>query len=271
MELLLHAKEAQSSPQHVKEQVGKERKAHRHRSQEQEARAASSTSEGEGHDTRGVKKRTPNPTHATPVVKERQARCSRSHQNVGTPASPAPMSRWQPPHVNFERKSQFCMTKAEAHEVYKLNCAGQDPRLLNEEDFSDEDWLQVFTEVPKRGSKVKCRFVKKESSELWYGANMESSKLQLKKQRWAAFHCASAPQSSRCMTMVTNVDDGDASRGSGLHNAAKFSRLGNLSLRELDDVGMAVALSQAKALTQYHEACKRRDAMQANVHRNEGA
>ncbi|MCO5553929.1 hypothetical protein L7F22_007455 [Adiantum nelumboides] len=64
------------------------------------------------------------------------------------------------------------------------------------------------------------------------------------------------------MTMVTNVDDGDASKESVLHNAAKLSRLGNLSLCELDDVGMAVALNQAKALTQYHEACKSQDAMQ---------
>ena len=52
------------------------------------------------------------------------------------------------------------MTKAEAHEVYNLSCADQDPRLLNEDDFLDELWLHVFTEVPKRGIKVKCRFVR---------------------------------------------------------------------------------------------------------------
>ncbi|MCO5605908.1 hypothetical protein L7F22_060094 [Adiantum nelumboides] len=220
------------------------------------------------------------------------------------------MSRWQPLHVNFERKIQFCMTKAEAHEMYNLNCAGQDPRLLNEEDFSNEDWLHVFTEVPKRGSKVKCRFVKKEFCSKFYSmftsmyqeppgnygmevtkafargflyehlrgavnwaafaesivVNMESSKLQLKKQRWAAFHSSIASQSSRRMTMVSNVDDGDASKGSGLLNVAKFPRLGNFSLNELDNVGMAVALSQANALTHYQEACKKQDAMQANVH-----
>ena len=60
-------------------------------------------------------------------------------------------------------------------------------------------------------------------------ANMEPSKLQMKKQRWAAFHFVNALQRSRRMTMVTNVDDGDANnRGFGLHNAAKFSSLGNL-------------------------------------------
>ncbi|MCO5571509.1 hypothetical protein L7F22_025250, partial [Adiantum nelumboides] len=80
-------------------------------------------------------------------------------------------------------------------------------------------------------------------------ANMESSKLQqLNKKRWATFHFASAPRSSQRMIVVTNVNDGDANRGSGLHIAAKFLRLGNLSLCELNDVGMAVALSQAKAL-----------------------
>ncbi|MCO5584414.1 hypothetical protein L7F22_038340 [Adiantum nelumboides] len=224
------------------------------------------------------------------------------------------MSGWQPPHVNFERKIQFCMTKAEAHEVYNLNCAGQDPKLLNKEDFSNEDWLQVFTEVPKRGSKVKCRFVKTEFWSKFYSmftsvyqeppenygmevtkafatgflyehlkgavnwaafaesivANMKSSKLQLKKQRWAAFHSSIASQSSHRMTMVSNVDDGDASKGSGLLNVAKFPSLGNFSLNELDNVGMAVALSQANALTHYQEACKKRDVMQVNMHRNEG-
>ena len=53
------------------------------------------------------------------------------------------------------------MTKVEAHEMYSLSYAGQDPRLLNEEDFLDEDWLNVFIEAPGRGSKVKCRFVRK--------------------------------------------------------------------------------------------------------------
>ncbi|MCO5612408.1 hypothetical protein L7F22_066675 [Adiantum nelumboides] len=193
------------------------------------------------------------------------------------------------------------MTKAEAHEVYNMNCAGQDPRLLNDEDFSNEDWLQVFTEVPKRGNKVKCRFVKKEFWSKFYSmftsvyqeppgnygmevtkafakgflyehlrgavnwtafaesvvVNMESSKLQLKKQRWAAFHSSIAPQSSRHMTMVSNVDDGDASKDSCLLNVAKFPRLGIFSLDELDNVGMAVALSQANALTHYQEACKK--------------
>ncbi|MCO5605663.1 hypothetical protein L7F22_059846 [Adiantum nelumboides] len=225
------------------------------------------------------------------------------------------MSRWHPPHVNFERKIQFCMTKAEAHEVYNWNCAGQDPKLLNEEDFSNEDWLQVFIKVPKRGSKVKCRFVKKEFLRKFYFmftsvyqeppgnygmevtkafargflyehlrgvvnwaafaesivANMESSKLHLKKQRWTTFHSSIAPQSSHRMTMVSNVDDGDASKGFGLQSVAKFPRLGKFSLNELDNVGMVVALNQANALTHYQEACKNQDAMQANVHQNEGA
>ncbi|MCO5573679.1 hypothetical protein L7F22_027452, partial [Adiantum nelumboides] len=84
--------------------------------------------------------------------------------------------------------------------------------------------------------------------------NMESSKLQLKKQRWAAFHSSIASQSSHCMTMVSNVDDGDVSKGFGLQNVAKFSRLGNFSLNELDNVRMVVALNQANALKHYQEA-----------------
>ena len=73
------------------------------------------------------------------------------------------------------------------------------------------------------------------------------------------------------MTAVSNVDDGDASTGSGLHNVAKFLRSGSLALQELNDVGIAVALNQAFAITQHLEACKEQDAMQENVHQNEGA
>ncbi|MCO5568688.1 hypothetical protein L7F22_022387 [Adiantum nelumboides] len=87
-------------------------------------------------------------------------------------------------------------------------------------------------------------------------ANMESSKLQLKKQRWAKFHSSIAPQSSCHMTVVSNVDDGDASRGFGLQNEAKFPSRGKFSLNELDNVGMVVAHSQANALTHDQEACK---------------
>lgn len=322
------SKRAQSSPVQVRQHRSSEQEA-KHKGSKEVGKTAPNVSvhaarkkivfsseEEEDHDTHRVKRRKQNPAHATSDVEEdRHAHRSRSNHYVGAPASRAPMSRWQPPHVNFERKSQFCMTMAEAHEVYNLNCAGKDPRLLNEEDFSDKDWLQVFTEVPKRGSKVKCRFVRKEFWSKFYSmftsvyqeppgnygmevtkafargflyehlrgavnwaafaesivANMESSKLQLKKQRWAAFHSSIALQSSRRMTVVSNVEDGDASKGPGLQNVAKFFRLGNLSLNELDDVGKAVALSQENALTQYHEKCKKRDAMQANVHRNEGA
>ncbi|MCO5584573.1 hypothetical protein L7F22_038503 [Adiantum nelumboides] len=71
--------------------------------------------------------------------------------------------------------------------------------------------------------------------------------------------------------MVSNVDDGDANKGYDLQNVAKFSRLGYFSLNELDNVGMAVALNQANALTHYQKVCKKQDAMHANVHQNEGA
>ncbi|MCO5606075.1 hypothetical protein L7F22_060262, partial [Adiantum nelumboides] len=54
-------------------------------------------------------------------------------------------------------------------------------------------------------------------------------------------------------------------------NVAKFPRLGNFSLNELDNVGIAVALNQANTLTHYQEACRKRDAMQGNGHQNEGA
>ncbi|MCO5579863.1 hypothetical protein L7F22_033725 [Adiantum nelumboides] len=47
------------------------------------------------------------------------------------------------------------------------------------------------------------------------------------------------------MTMVSNGDDGDASKDSGLQNVAKFPRLEKFSLNELDNVGMLL-LAQAK-------------------------
>lgn len=71
-------------------------------------------------------------------------------------------SRWYAPHVPFEKKSIFCMTKADAHEVYGLSDVGVDARVLGEADFTNDEWLQCFEEVPRRGSKVKCRDVKAE-------------------------------------------------------------------------------------------------------------
>ena len=85
-----------------------------------------------------------------------------------TLASQPKMSRWQPPHVEFKRRNVLCMTKAEAHAVYNLNNCGQDPRTVFEDIFSDEDWLQVFYEVPKRGSKVKCKIVRREHWDGFY-------------------------------------------------------------------------------------------------------
>lgn len=55
------------------------------------------------------------------------------------PTPLASMSKWQPPLFHFERKTVFCMTKEKAHEVYNLSFSSQGPRLLNEEDFLDED------------------------------------------------------------------------------------------------------------------------------------
>ena len=71
-------------------------------------------------------------------------------------------TRWYPPYVPFERKSVFCMTKAQAHEVYGLSDSGVDARTLGEADFTDDEWQKCFEEVPRRGSKVKCRVVRAE-------------------------------------------------------------------------------------------------------------
>ena len=70
--------------------------------------------------------------------------------------------RWYAPHVPFEKKSVFCTTKAQAHEVYGLSDVGMDVRVLGEADFTNDEWLQCFEEVPRRGSKVKCRDVRAE-------------------------------------------------------------------------------------------------------------
>ena len=73
-------------------------------------------------------------------------------------------SHWFPLYVPFEKKTVFCMTKAEAHEVYGLSNSGVDARTLGEAHFSDAEWLSCFDEVPRRGSKVKCRSLK---PDLW--------------------------------------------------------------------------------------------------------
>ena len=70
--------------------------------------------------------------------------------------------RWYAPHVPFEKKSVFCMTKAQAHEVYGLFDVGVDAKLLGKANFTNEEWLQCFEEVQRRGSKVKCRDVRAE-------------------------------------------------------------------------------------------------------------
>ncbi|MCO5596281.1 hypothetical protein L7F22_050342 [Adiantum nelumboides] len=75
---------------------------------------------------------------------------------------------WCIPYVPFERKTTFCMTKSQAHEVYNLPNSGVDARLLTEADFTSKDWLKCFKEVPKRGSKVKCREVKPELWNMFY-------------------------------------------------------------------------------------------------------
>ncbi|MCO5573319.1 hypothetical protein L7F22_027088 [Adiantum nelumboides] len=76
--------------------------------------------------------------------------------------------RWCTPYVPFERKIVFCMTQAQAHEVYNLPNSGVDSQLLTEADFTNKDWLKCFKKVPKRGSKVKCRDVMPELSNKFY-------------------------------------------------------------------------------------------------------
>lgn len=71
-------------------------------------------------------------------------------------------TRWYPPYVPFEKKSVFCMTKAQTHEVYGLSDCGVDARTLGEVDFPNDEWQKCFAEVPRRGSKVKCRVVRTE-------------------------------------------------------------------------------------------------------------
>ena len=60
------------------------------------------------------------------------------------------------------------MTKSEAHAVYKLSDWGHDPRAISEDIFNTEDWLHIFSKVPKRGAKVKCKTVRKEFWESFY-------------------------------------------------------------------------------------------------------
>ncbi|MCO5609731.1 hypothetical protein L7F22_063963 [Adiantum nelumboides] len=97
---------------------------------------------------------TPSPKACTPIAKENSKMA-----DVVTPNTKG-KGHWCTPYVPFERKTVFCMTKAQAHEVYDLPNSGVDARLLTEANFTNKDWLKCFKEVPKRGNKVKCRDVK---------------------------------------------------------------------------------------------------------------
>ena len=46
---------------------------------------------------------------------------------------------WYPLYVSFEGKSIFCMSKAQAHEVYGLSNFGVDARTLGEANFIDAE------------------------------------------------------------------------------------------------------------------------------------
>ncbi|MCO5572960.1 hypothetical protein L7F22_026722 [Adiantum nelumboides] len=103
---------------------------------------------------------TPSPKACTPIAKKHSKMA-----DVVTPNTEG-KGRWCTPYVPFERNTVFCMTKA--HEVYDLPNSGVDAWLLTEADFTNKDWLKCFKEVPKRGSKVKCRDMKPEPWNKFY-------------------------------------------------------------------------------------------------------
>ena len=50
-------------------------------------------------------------------------------------------THWYALYVPFEKKSVFCMTKAQAHEVYGLFDVGVDAQVLGKADFTNDVWL----------------------------------------------------------------------------------------------------------------------------------
>ncbi|MCO5576352.1 hypothetical protein L7F22_030161 [Adiantum nelumboides] len=185
-------------------------------------------------------------------------------------------SRWCTPYVPFETKTVFGMTKAQAHEVYNLLDFGVDAQLLIEANFINKDWLKCFKKVPKRGSKVKCRDVKPEHSNKFdilftfvyqelpgnYGKEAEIGSFSFLlctytlRQMTKTLDHLEAPQE----TPIYTVDD-----------VQKKSLFGPSSLTELDIIYNMVVSKHSFALSEYNEAFKKLELLQADVHKNEGA
>ena len=244
----------------------------------------------------------------SPFLKRRRTASSAPSPAKSALSQPK-MSRWQPPAVEFERKNVFCMTKAEAHEVYNLSNSGQDPRTILEDIFSEEDWMLVFCEVPKRGSKIKCKTVRREYWDRFYtlftsvyqeppgNYGMEVTRAfgkgflyeQVKgKVDWAAF----------AESIVAHMEAGKLQSkrqrwtafhsGSGLSTsrhktmpaeveACNTNRSASLhvpvrmDLGRLDDILGLLEVNHRKAVQELDETFVELEAKRASMHRNEGA
>ncbi|MCO5595630.1 hypothetical protein L7F22_049675 [Adiantum nelumboides] len=102
---------------------------------------------------------------------------------------------------------------------------------------------------------------------------MDSSKLQAKKQRWAAFQSSSAPSNLR-RRMTKTLDHLEAPKETPIYivdDVRKKNLFGPSSLTELDTVYNIVVSKHSFALSEYNEAFKKLELLQEDVHQNEGA
>ena len=71
-------------------------------------------------------------------------------------------ARWSLPKVNYPRQTRFCASKEEFHEEYGLSLEGQDPKLLTDQDFTDAQWLSVWTQKRHINEKTRLRNLRPE-------------------------------------------------------------------------------------------------------------
>ncbi|MCO5588615.1 hypothetical protein L7F22_042572 [Adiantum nelumboides] len=122
--------------------------------------------------------------------------------------------------------------------------------------FTNKDWLKYFKEVPKRGSKVKCRDVK---PELWNRQRSRNGQLSIPPLHLIVCETPNHLETPQ-ETPIYTVDD-----------VQKKNLFGPSSLTELDTVYNMAVSEHSFTLLQYNEAFKKLELLQADGHRNKGA
>lgn len=197
------------------------------------------------------------------------------------------------------------MSKAQAHEVYGLSNSGVDARTLDEASFTDAEWLSCFDEVPRRGSKVKCRTLK---LDLWprfytlftsvYQEPPSNYGMEVTKAFARGFlhECIKGPVDWALFseTMIAAMDanklQAKKNRWSIFHassapHTSKFQQVkpleqseivqnmhvGSEAIADLDGLLEVLERKYAHALSELNEATRKVDKYKADMHRDEGA